>query len=306
MKQVEIFILSGFLGSGKTTLLKNILREEQMRDRKIAVVMNELGQVSIDSDSIPDNTPFKELLNGCVCCTIQGQFETQLHSMLQQYELDAVYIETTGAAHPIEVLDACLSPSFANQVVVKGIISLVDAKRWQSRDTHSIQIQRLMLEQIIHADIILLNKLDGLSEGEKASILHDIQSLNNRARCIMTEYAKINMNEIYNVQLQNKQQHEQAHVQKNLHLKTYVHEFKNPVNRDVFEEWLRQAPDKLYRLKGYIRFTDAPNRTMSIQYSYGVPIYLPEILKVPMTIVLIGEELDHTTLQKQFHEIENS
>ena len=64
--------------------------------------MNELGQVSIDSNEVEEDTPLKELLNGCVCCTIQGQFETQLHSLLQENTLDAIYIETTELPIPLK------------------------------------------------------------------------------------------------------------------------------------------------------------------------------------------------------------
>ena len=62
--KTEIYILSGFLGSGKTTLLKQLLQQEKDRNRNIAVVMNELGQVSIDSNEVEKDTPLKELLNG--------------------------------------------------------------------------------------------------------------------------------------------------------------------------------------------------------------------------------------------------
>ena len=88
MEKVEVFILSGFLGSGKTTLLQNILTQEKELGRNVAVVMNELGQVSIDSNAVSENTPLKELLNGCVCCTIQGQLEVHLQGLLQEHFLN--------------------------------------------------------------------------------------------------------------------------------------------------------------------------------------------------------------------------
>lgn len=65
--------------------------------------MNELGQVSIDSSFVPGNTPLQELLNGCICCTIQGELTYKLYQMVDEYDLDCIYIEATGAAHPIEV-----------------------------------------------------------------------------------------------------------------------------------------------------------------------------------------------------------
>ena len=69
--KTEVYLLSGFLGSGKTTLLKHLLQQEKRIERKVAVLMNELGRVSIDSDAVAEDVPLKELLDGCICCTIQ-------------------------------------------------------------------------------------------------------------------------------------------------------------------------------------------------------------------------------------------
>jgi len=298
MKQVEVYILSGFLGAGKTTLLQNILSEEQQNHRKIAVIMNELGEVSIDSNMIPEETPLKELLNGCVCCTIQGQLEVQLENMLREYDLDAIYIETTGVAHPIEVLDACLSPLFAEKLEVKAILTIVDANRWQNRTALSIQLRKLLSEQVEHADVVLLNKVDSLSENEKAKVTSEIQSINQTGKLFMTEFSRIPLSSIQINKMNKKQQHEQAHVHNHLHLRSYVHTFANPINLDKFEDFLREMPDTIFRIKGYIRFSHS-NESFLFQYSYGMPLYMKEPVNRKQTLVFIGENLDHSTLQKQ-------
>src|SRR5574342_904076 len=121
MQKPEIYILSGFLGSGKTTLLKRLLENEKKKNRKVAVMMNELGKVSIDSNIVEEDVALKELLGGCICCTIQDKLESQLQSLLLNEKPDVIYIETTGAAHPVEVLDAILSPYFADRFNIKGV-----------------------------------------------------------------------------------------------------------------------------------------------------------------------------------------
>lgn len=303
MKKVEIYILSGFLGAGKTTLLQNILSEEHHNNRKIAVIMNELGEVSIDSDVIPEETPLKELLNGCVCCTIQGQLEVQLENMLREYELDAIYIETTGVAHPIEVLDACLSPLFADQLEVKAILTIVDAKRWKNRASLSIQLRKLLMEQIEHADVILLNKIDSLSENEKAMTISEVQSLNPSGKLFMTEFARIPLSSIQINKINEKHQHEQAHVHNHLHVRSYVHTFSNPVDLEKFEHFLRGMPDTIFRIKGYIRFSHT-KESFLFQYSYGMPLYMKEPMNRQQTLVFIGEHLDHSLLQMQLSALE--
>lgn len=303
MKPVEIYILSGFLGAGKTTLLQNILAQEKEQQRKIAVIMNELGEVSIDSNAVPEETPLKELLNGCVCCTIQGQLEVQLENMLQEYELDAIYIETTGVAHPIEVLDACMSPLFADKLAVQAIVTLIDAKRWQNRSHLSIQLRKLLVEQVQHADIVLLNKVDSLTEGEKANLVSEIQSLNKNGKLLMTEYANIPLSQMQLNKRIAKKQHVQAHVHDTLHMRTYVHTFSKPIDLDGFEQFLKDMPDSIYRIKGYISFTHSKD-TYLFQYSYGMPLYMKEQMKMKNTLVFIGEDLDHQMLKKELQLLE--
>lgn len=303
MKKVEVFILSGFLGSGKTTLLKNILTQEKENNRKVAVIMNELGQVSIDSNAVSEDTPLKELLDGCVCCTIQGQFEVQLNELLRENELDSIYIETTGVAHPIEVLDACMSPLFASKLTVQGIVTIIDANRWQDRSTLSPQFKILLQEQIKHADVLLLNKIEQLSEKEQAQIVFDIQSLNNQAKCLLTNYAAVKLDDLRTNKIIERMSHEKTTVA-HLHVKTYVHTFSRLIDIDIFEEWLRSMPETIYRIKGYLRFLHSEH-TYSFQYSYGTPIYMKELMNYPMTLVFIGEGLDPIWMEEEMKSIEN-
>lgn len=303
MEKVEVFILSGFLGSGKTTLLQNILTQEKELGRKVAVVMNELGQVSIDSNAVSENTPLKELLNGCVCCTIQGQLEVHLQGLLQDHNLDAIYIETTGVAHPIEVLDACMSPLFADQLFVQSIVTLLDVNRWRERDLLSAQLQMLLREQVRHADVLLLNKVDQLSEMEQGQILFEIQSINRDARCLLTKYAAVKLNDLRTMKKNDRKPHERAHVHLDLNLKTYVHTFANPLDLDLFENWLRKMPDTIYRIKGYLKFTHS-SHTYLFQYSYGTPIYLKELMTYKPTLVFIGEKLDPQWMKTEMEKLE--
>ncbi|QFT89266.1 Putative metal chaperone YciC [Bacillus sp. THAF10] len=302
-KKIEVYILAGFLGSGKTTLLTQMLETEQNANRKVAVVMNELGQVSIDSDAIPKNTPLSELFDGCICCTIQEKLESTLQGLLLNEDLDAIYIETTGAAHPIEVLDTVLSPIFAESFVDPKIITLLDLLRWQDQNNLSIQIKQLIREQVRHADLLIVNKMDLVSEADTASMLYEIQSINPNATTLLTNYAKIPPYSWKHTKSLEKEEHEVSHVKEQLNLKSFVYQFQSAIDLDEFENWLRQLPDSVYRIKGYLRF----EHTSSIylfQYSYGTPLYMKEMVKVPLNLVLIGENLDQQMLRDQLQHLE--
>lgn len=303
MKKTEVYILSGFLGTGKTTLLKQILQHEKANNRAIAVMMNELGNVSIDSDAVETDVPLKELLGGCICCTIQDKLESQLQGLLFENSLDAIYIETTGAAHPVEVLDAVLSPLFAEKLVMKGIVTTVDGTMWLKRNTFNPQVQQLLLEQVKHADIVIVNKSDMMTDSEQAKINIDIQSLNPKAKCILSSFSKIPMNMLQTMSASKKADRKEAHVQSDLRLSTFVFQFKKPVSQNAFEAFLRSLPDSIYRIKGYILFSHSEYPDL-FQYSYGMPLYMKEYMKMPLNLVFIGQDTDWSTIETRLHGLE--
>nr|WP_250886620.1 GTP-binding protein [Bacillus sp. SM2101] len=295
--------MSGFLGSGKTTLLTNLLQQEKQLNRKVAVIMNELGKISIDSQVVPDNTPLKELLNGCVCCTMQGQLEAQLQELLLTQNIDVIYIETTGVAHPIEVVDACMSPIFADKLAIQGIITLVDSKRWFDRDKLSPQMQQLLYEQIRHADTLLLNKTDHLTDAEQANLIFSIQAYNTHATCLLTTFANISLQQIQAVPKNYRISKQTTHVQHDLKVKSYVYQFMHPLDIDAFENWLREMPETILRIKGYLKFTHSESMFL-FQYSYGMPIYMKEPVQMPMNLVFIGENLNTSWLENEMIKLE--
>ncbi len=303
--KIPIYILSGFLVDGKTTLLRNLLQQERELGTRVAVLMNELGEISIDSHAIDGETPLKELLNGCVCCTIQGQLEAQLQELVTLYSLDAIYIETTGVAHPIEVVDACMSPILVEKLNVEAVISLIDAKRWRDRKLLSPQLQSLLMEQVKHADVILLNKVDELSDSVQGQLTFEIQQINPFGRLLLTTFAQINIKDIQVLKRKEQESHEKAHVHHQLHLKTFVYKFSMPVDFDQFENWLRNMSDNIYRIKGYIRFTHSDSLYL-FQYSYGMPLYMKELVKIPTNLVIIGENLPVEEIKDELSKLETS
>ncbi|MBT2685761.1 CobW family GTP-binding protein [Bacillus sp. ISL-37] len=303
MKKAEVYILSGFLGTGKTTLLKQILQHEKNSGRNIAVMMNELGSVSIDSDAVDTDVPLKELLGGCICCTIQDKLESQLQGLLFDHDLDAIYIETTGAAHPVEVLDAVLSPLFADKLAIKGIITTVDGKQWLNRQSLDPQVHQLLLEQVKHADLNIVNKSDLLNESEQAKISMDIQGLNPQAKCILSTYSKVPLKLLEGLAYTEKAKSAGAHVQTDLRLSTFVHQFQSAISQKDFEDFLRSLPDSIYRIKGYVLFDHSQYPDL-FQYSYGMPLYMKEYMKMPLNLVFISQVTDWKLIEQQLKELE--
>jgi len=294
MKKTEVYILSGFLGSGKTTLLKRILEDERRHGRKVAVLMNELGQVSIDSDVVEEDVSLKELLGGCICCSIQDKLEEQLQGLLMEEHPEVIYIETTGVAHPVEVLDSILSPLFADQFFIKGIITTVDGTRWKDRKMLSPDLQQLILEQVRNADFILINKIDHLAENEQAQLIFEMQGLNSHAQCLLTNYSMVPIEKLRNLALDVKK--ESSHI--HLNLSTFVYQFQKPISDTGFEEFLKKLPNTIYRIKGYLKFHYS-EQPFLFQYAYGMPLYMKEYMNRRLNLVFIGENVNWGTIKEQ-------
>ncbi|MEH7083541.1 GTP-binding protein [Neobacillus drentensis] len=300
MKKAEVYILSGFLGSGKTSLLKQLLEDEHRTGRKTAVMMNELGKVSIDSDIVDEeDVTLKELLGGCICCSIQDKLEAQMQALLVEEEPEVIYIETTGAAHPVEVLDAILSPLFADKLIIKGIITTVDGTRWLVRKSLSPQLQQLILEQVRHADYILVNKLNELTESEQAKITFEIQSINHNARCLLTNFSQVSIDQLRKLSVSVEKVAQPTH----LNLTTFVYQFESSISQTEFEDFLKKLPDTIYRIKGYVKF-DFSKLPFLFQFSYGMPLYMKEDMNMPLNLVFIGENMDWNGIKMQLENLE--
>lgn len=292
----NVYLLSGFLGSGKTSLLSHLIEQLKAEGLKPAVIMNELGKLPFDSRSVDEDVPIKEMLEGCICCTGAEKMEAQLQMLLEGEEFDILLIETTGAAHPVEAMDAVLSPFFANRLNMKGIITVADCRRWIDRDKMTPPTRMLFLEQIKHAHLIVANKVDLLSEDEVATVTMQIQALNSHAPIIQTSNAKIPLKMITNLEATyHGQEVQQASLGKQLFLSSRLHAFSEPVDKDEFEQWVRGLPDTIYRMKGYVPLKGHKNPFL-FQYAYGMVQWLPEYIKMQPQIVIIGDQVESITV----------
>ncbi|MGL4819057.1 MAG: CobW family GTP-binding protein [Bacilli bacterium] len=301
MKQVEIFILAGWLGSGKTTLLQRLLVDEYRRKRKVAVLMNEFGSVSIDTTMLPTDVPTKELLKGCICCTLKDDLEVQLLSLIQEHAPDVIYVETTGVAHPLDVLEACMSPMMSNHITMKGIITILDAALFLQREEQSTNVHSLLLEQVKHADYLILNKASEISDADKAQIDWDISLLNRTAPLTFCDFADVELNKLS--ELANhapRLRDELLHVKK-LKAKSMIVPFSHSLDQIKWDAFLKHIPGNIWRMKGYITFSDQPEQRVLFQYAYRKFTYEKEAMKYPRQLVIIGEGIDVDALTEQLH-----
>ncbi|MGG2081421.1 CobW family GTP-binding protein [Lysinibacillus pakistanensis] len=289
----DVYLFSGFLGSGKTSMLTDVIRQLKEKHLKPAVIMNELGKLPFDSQAVEKDIPLKEMLEGCICCSGAEKTEAQIQSLLMDNEFDVLIIETTGAAHPVEALDAVYSPLFAEKLNVKGIVTVADSKLWLNRETLTPQVRSLFMEQIRHAHLLLANKTDLLTEAEQARVVYELQGYNPHAFILQTTNGRVPLRLLED--LKATAQVDKSDILKSpiaaMHLGSRLIEFKGiDFTQQQFENWVRSLPDTIYRMKGYVPIEGVRN-PMLFQYAYGMVQWLPEYVKMPAKLVIIGENV---------------
>jgi G3E family GTPase len=191
-RTVPVFILSGFLGSGKTTLLTRAIRYMKEQDRKPAVVMNELGEVNLDGVAVGIEVPMAEMLDGCICCTVRGDLGITIQQLIQDEQPDVIFIEATGVANPMEILDGVTEASLYMKVEMKGVVTVVDAAHLKEQlHKGTGKTYRLLEEQIRCASVLILNKADLVEETEMERLEEALRSWNSYARLLRTVRSEV-------------------------------------------------------------------------------------------------------------------
>jgi len=327
---MPVTIITGFLGSGKTTLLNHILTNNQ--DLKVAVLVNEFGDINIDSQLIvASDQDMVELSNGCICCTINEGLLEAVYSILERKDrIDYLVVETTGVADPLPVALTFLGTELQHFTRLDSILTVIDAENFTPDHFES----EAAYSQMIYGDVILLNKTDLVSEEKLVELEDYIRTTKQGARILRSQQGQVPLPLILDINLANpalksesehKHDHHSEHDSDHDH-STCAHDHADdhhdhsdhlandgfvsisftsdrPFNLDKFQHFLdKQLPVDVYRAKGILWFAGIPSRYVFQLSGKRYELKMDDRgIPINNQLVLIGRNLNQPELLDQLN-----
>ena len=299
INKLPVTVLSGFLGAVKTTLLNHILNNRE--GKKVAVIVNDMSDVNIDAalvekggaDLSRTEEKLVEMSNGCICCTLREDLLEQVRQLSKEKRFDYLLIESTGISEPLPVATTFdfrdeNDQSLSDVSRLDTMVTVVDAanliKNYSSTDflkdkgevageADERTLVDLLVEQIEFANVILLNKVDLVSEKELKIIRAVIRGLNAKAKIIETNHSKVAMNEVMNTNLydlkeaQNHPLWAQELYNPDDHtpeteeygITSFVYRARDPFDPEKIHSFFNQEWPGVIRAKGFFWISSRPN-----------------------------------------------
>lgn len=321
---MPVTIITGFLGSGKTTLLNQILKNRQ--DLKVAVLVNEFGDIDIDSQLLVSiDEDMVQLSNGCICCTINENLVDAVYKVLEREEpIDYLVIETTGIADPLPIMLTFLGAELRDLTRLDSVLTLIDVETFTPEHFDS----NAALNQIIYGDILLLNKTDLVPVKQVDKLEQYIHSVKQGARMIRCQRGEVPLLLILDVGYNNPEhyadllnppethhhhehhnhEHHEHHHHHSDHLEndgfvsvSFVGD--RPFSLTKFQNFLNHLPSDIFRGKGILWFQESQMKHIFQLSGKRCSLEVESWTTPPSNqIVLIGRNLNPEQLRQELEQ----
>jgi len=296
-------VVSGFLGSGKTTLLNRLLTAPH--GRRIAVIVNEFGEVGIDGSLVAGGERFVELDNGCLCCVLNADLVALLAELGKRTDIDQLVVETTGIADPLPVGWAFSRPQLEGRFRLDCLVTVADCLNLEHAAESSPE-GRFQLER---ADLLLLAKADLVEPARRAAVEERLAALNPAApRFAADDPAALTL--LLETELDgafalaaataphhHDHDHDAGHATHGFE-SVAVEVGEAVADRDALEDFLEGLPPAVYRSKGIVRVAGEQEWLVFHSVASRLDIdFLPDH-EGPGALVFIGRGLDRAGLER--------
>ena len=178
----KIDIISGFLGAGKTTLIKRLLATH-LHDEKVILIENEFGEIGIDAGFLKETkVEIKELNQGCICCSLQGDFATALTEIKTKYNPTRIIIEPSGVGKLSDIVKAVVDANLSD-VKLNALVCVCDANKAKM---YLKNFGEFYVDQVAHAKTIFLSRADVATDAKMQECLEIVREINDKAIIVTT------------------------------------------------------------------------------------------------------------------------
>lgn len=192
----RIDIVSGFLGAGKTTFIQRLL-DEALKTQKVVLIENEFGEIGIDGGFLKESgIEIREMNQGCICCSLVGDFEKSLTEVVNRYQPDRIIIEPSGVGKLSDIIGAVKTVSGKLDVVLDAAVTVVDAKKAK---LYSRNFGEFFNNQIQYAGTVVLSRTDIADDAKIEEAVKIVKEINPKATVITTPEEKLTGEQLINI-----------------------------------------------------------------------------------------------------------
>jgi G3E family GTPase len=300
--RIPLFLITGFLGSGKTTFLQHLLSDATFPRASTALLINDAGPMNVDAKVFKGQAEaVRALTGGCACCLVSKDLQREIRLLAKDPRIKQIWIEASGVAEVEDLLDRLTEDDLPQICSVQRVIHLVDAFHYG----RSLFSKALQHAQWRWAEVVILNKSDLVKPQALQSLQEKVRQVHPHGQVLSAVRGQI-QEKIDWIKGGERLQIKAGllRLPHALKLSTCWLEIPHPVKKERLLHVLQQLPEKIYRVKGWVRFQESPAQQYLVHKvgagNEEIQLWPYEREENETGLVFLGVQLEESFLREQF------